>query len=392
MMNFEPQYFIDSCVKWIQDWFEKNGKGCNAIIGMSGGKDSTVAAALCAKALGPERVYGFSMPGKNQGTNNADDICAFLGINYENIPIKFINNDFLIALDVKANLGDKISEQTKQNLPPRIRMTMLYALAQSLNGRVVGTCNKSELYVGYATRYGDMASDFEPLGNLTCRQVVAVGKALGIPDEWVERVPDDGLPGSEPDDEKFKKWGFSYKELDEYLESEGDMDRGINWAIHSRHTNQLFKMKLGEIFYYTPSTDKALLKETIDEAFENNKVNKDEANVLVIESCRGDEYYNQFDVDVEELLSDDGPYWYWTRWNPNIHPIMDRDYAGHNNLLDYIRRNSLCCEEQFDSDEVNECWYGVIGITKDYKIVKFTIRDDGMIGGDGDWEVISEIS
>lgn len=247
MTNFDTNEFITSCVVWIRKWFETNGKDCNAVIGLSGGKDSTVAAALVAKAIGEHRVYGISMPdhGKGQGDNEAKAIAEYLGIKYRIVPIdseEIIHHMLYSAIDA--------SEQAVQNIPPRLRMTTLYALAQSLNGRVVGTCNASELYIGYATRYGDLASDFEPLSSLTCRQVVAVGKALGIPDMWIEKVPDDGLPNSEPDDEKFKRWGFSYALLDEYLENGTSGDGTIDKIIEKKHESQLFKMGLGTMFDY----------------------------------------------------------------------------------------------------------------------------------------------
>jgi NAD+ synthase len=248
--EFNVKEFTENCITWIREWFNKNGNGCKAIIGMSGGKDSTVAAALCAKALGPENVIGVSMPDYNHSVNGADEICKHLGITYINMPIYGITQGF-------KNINHKIndnnfewSKQSEQNIPPRIRMTMLYALAQTFNGRVVGTCNKSELYVGYATRYGDMASDFEPLGGITCRQVVEVGHYLEIPNKWVDKVPDDGLPNSEPDDDKFAKWGFSYKTLDEFLENGTCGDANTDTAIEKMHSKTKFKLNLGEIFKY----------------------------------------------------------------------------------------------------------------------------------------------
>ena len=246
--NFDAKFFIDECITWIKEWFEKNGKGCKAVIGMSGGKDSTVAAALVARALGANRVYGYAMPDANQGINDADKICEYLGIHYAEVPLDFITANIKTALSRRTVLGDYISGTTIQNIPPRVRMTMLYALAQSLNGRVVGTCNASELYIGYATRYGDLASDFEPLACITCRQVVEVGKALNIPSEWVDKIPDDGLPLSEPDNEKFKKWGFTYETLDKFLEEGTCGDRNIDTLIEGRHQSQKFKMGLGEQF------------------------------------------------------------------------------------------------------------------------------------------------
>lgn len=247
---FNAVDFVDKCVEWIKEWFEKNGPNCKAIIGISGGKDSTVAAALCAKALGAENVIGVAMPDLNQGVNDAKEICEYLGIQYMEVPIDGITSGFK---NIWNKIGDedfRWSKQSEQNIPPRIRMTMLYALAQTFNGRVVGTCNSSELYVGYATRYGDMASDFEPLASITCRQVVQVGHYLGIPEEWVDKVPDDGLPNSATDDDKFLAWGFSYKTLDDFIEKGSSGNLIIDNAIIKKHNETKFKLNLGEIFDY----------------------------------------------------------------------------------------------------------------------------------------------
>ena len=247
--KFNPYKFIVKSVTWIKDWFRQNGPSCNAVIGMSGGKDSTVAAALCAMALGPQKVIGIAMPDSGQSLNDADDICDYLCIRYEKFPID--NAVRAITYGMSEYLKVTPSNQTRQNVPPRIRMAILYAIAQSNNGRVVGTCNASELYIGYATRYGDLASDFEPLASLTCEEVVEVGKALGIPDRWIEKTPDDGLPCSMPDDEKFREqWGFVYKDIHNYLRNGTSGDEEVDKAIEKRHKAQEFKLGLGEVFAY----------------------------------------------------------------------------------------------------------------------------------------------
>lgn len=238
-IKFDAKIFSEKCIQWIKDWFEKNGPDCNAVIGMSGGKDSSVVAALCVKALGADRVIGVAMPDGEQGLNEADEICNYLGIKCLVRPITEIT---------KAFHNVELSEQAIQNIPPRIRMTMLYSVAQTYNGRVMGTCNASENYVGYFTRYGDGASDCEPIGKLTVRQVVAIGKELGLPIKWVEKTPDDGLPGSQPDDEKFAKWGFSYEKLDKLIEEGTSGDDVADEAIMNKHYQTLFKMKMGRIY------------------------------------------------------------------------------------------------------------------------------------------------
>lgn len=232
----------DRCVAWIRDWYERNGKGCNAVLGMSGGKDSTVAAALCAEALGKDHVIGVAMPAEGQSLNEADEICKFLGIKYICAPI----GDVIKSFDaVRAQLPEGFSNQTEQNIPPRVRMVTVYAISQSLNGRVVNTCNLSEDWVGYATRWGDSVGDFSPLGSLVVQEIRGIGHALGIPAKWVDKVPDDGLPHSCSDEQKF---GFTYETLDKYIRTGECEDPAIKEKIDSMHRRNWFKMSMPESF------------------------------------------------------------------------------------------------------------------------------------------------
>ena len=182
---FDANKAIDHIVKWIQDWFKQNGKGCNAVIGISGGKDSTVTAALCVKALGKDRVIGVLMPyylGTVDGDEmkeTAEEVCEFLGIKYGTLPMGRPTDYILYSIAAHGFVKGKVSSQTSINLPARIRMATLYAISQSNNGRVANTCNLSEDYVGYATKYGDGAGDFSPLSQYTVTEVRAIGKALG---------------------------------------------------------------------------------------------------------------------------------------------------------------------------------------------------------------------
>ena len=156
---FNAEVVKNECVQWIRDFFEKNGKGCNAVIGISGGKDSSIAAALCVEALGKDRVIGVLMPqGVQHDIDMAQLLVDHLGIKHYIVNIKDAVNSLLGSLPAELEL----TAQTKQNLPPRIRMSTLYAVSQSCNGRVCNTCNLSEDWVGYSTRYGDAAGDFSP--------------------------------------------------------------------------------------------------------------------------------------------------------------------------------------------------------------------------------------
>lgn len=166
-------------IEWIRTWFENNGKGCNAIVGISGGKDSSVVAAVLVEALGADRVIGVLMPdGVQSDISDARELVNHLGIKSYEINISKSVEGVLSEL---KEAGIEISEQTKINLPPRIRMSTLYAVSQSNNGRVANTCNLSEDWIGYSTRYGDAAGDFSPLANLTVTEVIELGLLCGLP-------------------------------------------------------------------------------------------------------------------------------------------------------------------------------------------------------------------
>lgn len=238
---FDAKKTKDECVKWIQDFFEENGKGCNAVIGISGGKDSSVAAALCVEALGRDRVIGVLMPcGEQADIDMAELLVNHLGIKHYVINVK----DAIDGLVKNLPADMEISEQTRINIAPRVRMTTLYAVSQSNNGRVVNTCNLSEDWVGYSTRYGDAAGDFSPMSKLTVTEVKEIGRILGLPDVLVDKVPIDGLCGK-TDEENL---GFTYAELDRYIR-EGKIDNlETKRIIDTKHKNNLFKLEMMPIF------------------------------------------------------------------------------------------------------------------------------------------------
>ena len=231
---FNAQEVKISCVKWISDFFDENGKDCNAVVGISGGKDSSVVAALCVEALGKERVIGVLMPnGEQHDIDMARLLVTHLGIRSFTVNIKD-------AVDSLTNsVPFKLSEQSRINLPPRIRMATLYAVSQSNNGRVANTCNLSEDYVGYATRYGDAAGDFSPCANLTVGEVKAIGRVLGLPDVLVDKVPIDGLCGK-TDEENL---GFTYAEIDRYIREGVITDKAKKERIDMLHKRNAFKLK-----------------------------------------------------------------------------------------------------------------------------------------------------
>ena len=243
---FDVKKTTANIVQWIRDWFEINGKGCNAVLGISGGKDSSVVAALCVEALGKERVIGVLMPnGKQSDIDCAIALVKHLGITNYTINIKKSVDGVLEELQ---NAGVEISNQTIVNLPPRIRMSTLYALSQSMNGRVANTCNLSEDWVGYSTRYGDAAGDFAPLAKMTVQEVKAIGKHLNLPLFLVEKVPSDGLSGKTDED----NLGFTYSALDKYLREGVCEDETVKARIDWLHARNEFKLKPIPCFEYEP--------------------------------------------------------------------------------------------------------------------------------------------
>lgn len=236
---FDAMKVKNQCVEWIRKFFEENGKDCNAIVGISGGKDSSIVAALCVEALGKDRVIGVLMPcGEQHDIDMAKLLVKHLDIKHYIINVKE-------AVDgVKNSLPFEMTEQTKTNIPARIRMTTLYAVAQSHNGRVANTCNMSEDWVGYSTRYGDAAGDFSPCANITVTEMKQIGRLLGLPDVLVDKTPIDGLCGK-TDEENL---GFLYSELDRYIRT-GEIDDPEKKAnIDRRHKLNLFKLEYMPVF------------------------------------------------------------------------------------------------------------------------------------------------
>ena len=247
MKNFDAEKVKDQCVKWIRDWFEENGRDCKAVIGISGGKDSSVVAALCVEALGKDRVFGVMMPnGEQFDIDVSQALVEHLGIDSCVFNIKDAYDGVVGEL---MKHFDHYTDQAKTNLPPRLRMAVLYTVSQNLNGRVANTCNLSENWVGYNTRYGDSAGDFSPLSNLTVQEVKAVGRSLGLPSMFVDKVPIDGLQGKTDED----NLGFTYAVLDKYIREGVCEDPEIRDKIDRKHEVNLFKLMPMPCFPYEPA-------------------------------------------------------------------------------------------------------------------------------------------
>ena len=245
---FDAEKVKNDIVKWIREWFENNGPGCNGVVAVSGGKDSSVVAALLVEALGKDRVIGVMLP---RGVQPDIDM-SYLLVKHLGIKSYEINvGETIDALEreMKNVMGeDVVSTQAIVNLPPRVRMAATYAVSQSVNGRVANTCNLSEDWVGYATRYGDNAGDFSPLSRLTVQEIKAVGRVLGLPDVLVDKVPSDGLQAKTDED----NLGFTYAVLDRYIREGVIDDPETKKRIDHLHKINAFKLKYMYCFEYVP--------------------------------------------------------------------------------------------------------------------------------------------
>ena len=245
-MEFDAKKVKEELVLWIKNWFKENGDGCKGVLGISGGKDSSVTAALLVEALGKENVVGVMMPnGEQFDIDVSIALAKHLGIKAVTVNIK---DSFSGLVSQLENSGIELSRQAEINLAPRLRMAAVYAVSQSVNGRVANTCNLSEDWVGYATRYGDGAGDFSPISKLTVQEVKALGRELGLPEMFVEKVPIDGLCGKTDED----NLGFTYAVLDKYIRTGVCEDEKTKEKIDRMHKANLFKLQLMPVFPYEP--------------------------------------------------------------------------------------------------------------------------------------------
>jgi len=241
---FDAAKTKDELVNWIRNYFEKNGSRCCAVVGISGGKDSSTTAALCVKALGAERVYAVLMPnGEQHDIGYSKELVSHLGIKSFTVNIKAGVDALLSSI---KDSGVAANRQAVINVPARIRMTALYAVSAAVNGRVANTCNLSEDWVGYSTKYGDAAGDFSPLSQLTVTEVKAIGREL-LPAKFTEKVPEDGLSGL-TDEENL---GFTYDALDKYIRLGVCEDAAVKEKIDKLHELNQHKLRLMPCFYPT---------------------------------------------------------------------------------------------------------------------------------------------
>jgi NAD+ synthase len=231
-----------NCINWINKWF-KQTHGKKAVIGISGGKDSSVVAALCVAALGKENVIGVMMPNGIQ----SDISDSYKLVDHLGIKGVVINIDYAVRNLANQISNECLSSQASINMPARVRMVTLYGVAQNIGGRVANTCNLSEDIVGYATLYGDSAGDFSPLRLLTTEEVVEIGDDLGLPYELTHKTPSDGLCGKSDED----NLGFTYHEINELIRKN---IHGPHYEeIMSKYRANVFKTEVIQIPAFNPA-------------------------------------------------------------------------------------------------------------------------------------------
>lgn len=241
-MNYEK--LTNNIIKFVRDYYEENNI-YGAVLGISGGKDSAVVAAILCKALGSERVVGLTMPcySKEEDMRDAKKISEYYGFRLLNIDLSDIFDDFKKEINLLGNYSLEDTKNSDINIKPRMRMMSLYYMAQLLSkveGRtylVVGTSNKSELYVGYFTKGGDSVHDIAPIGDLMVSEVIKVGEVLEVPREVLYKTPSDGLSGMSDED----KMGVSYDDIERYILKDDTLDKEISLKIEKMHNNSRHK-------------------------------------------------------------------------------------------------------------------------------------------------------
>ncbi len=235
----DPKKTKEDIIRWIKDYFKEVGGEYKAVVGISGGKDSCIVAALCKEALGANRVFGVLMP--NGVQSDIEDSLAI--VKHLKIPYTILNIEkgYLGLLKEVENSFEVVKKEVLINLAPRLRMALLYATAQSLPGKglVANTCNRSEDYVGYATKFGDGAGDFSPLHDLLVSEVRQIGYELNLPKEFVDKTPSDGLCGKS-DEESL---GFTYEQLENYIVNKTTGDSTLDSIILEKYNKNLHKLK-----------------------------------------------------------------------------------------------------------------------------------------------------
>ncbi len=241
----------ENAIKWIREYVEKTGAN-GVVVGNSGGKDSAVVIAMATKALGKERVLTVAMPCNSIQADLEDArlVSEKFDVKFLNIDLSESYNKFEDSINNEiSKINIELNKEAKVNIKPRLRMTTLYGIAQSLGYLVIGTGNLCERMVGYTTKWGDSASDFNPIANFTVDEVLAIGEYLGVPDKIIHKAPNDGL-GGQTDEEKM---GVTYKQIAEYIET-GKTDLVAMANIEKRNRSSKHKRTMVPVYEFERKT------------------------------------------------------------------------------------------------------------------------------------------
>ena len=237
---FNAKLEVEKICEFVRDYYKKNNL-TGAVLGISGGKDSAVVAALLCKALGPENVYGLSLPCHSKKTDYEDAklIADHFGFTLRKFDLTSTFDSFVENIDHHEDY-----DNANQNLKPRLRMSAVYYFASMLstNGKryiVAGTSNKSELFVGYFTKGGDSTHDIDLIADFTVSEVIKIGEELGVPKKVLYKAPSDGLSGKTDED----KLGVTYQNIEDYI-YERELDPKVKEKVKRLHENNQHKFNI----------------------------------------------------------------------------------------------------------------------------------------------------
>ena len=234
----------EGAITWIKEYVKQVGaKGI--VVGCSGGKDSATVLAMSVKAIGKENVLAVSMPchSISHDFDDAKLVADTFGVKFLKVDLTNTYNE--MEKEIQSAMGEELSKEATINMKPRLRMTTLYGFAQSLGYLVIGTGNLCEAMVGYTTKWGDNSADFNPIGNFTVDEVLAIGRYLGVPEKILEKAPNDGLGGM-TDEEKM---GIKYSQIAEMIET-GNTDENVKNEILKRYHASKHKRELVPVYTF----------------------------------------------------------------------------------------------------------------------------------------------